>query len=223
MSGSSPRMRGMRHQPPWLAWPPRIIPAYAGNARQGIRPHRPMSDHPRVCGECLSDEMRTVSHTGSSPRMRGMPLDALVPCRPTRIIPAYAGNAVATSVQGVRHADHPRVCGECPELDRPAARCVGSSPRMRGMRPPPHWSAPALPDHPRVCGECGYAGKNPLANFGSSPRMRGMLVRGVVKFLAGRIIPAYAGNAAKRWRPVSRIADHPRVCGECDEAGGGHR
>ena len=71
----------------------RIIPAYAGNASQLTFAPVWSTDHPRVCGECL-----TVS---------GGQLGVV------RIIPAYAGNAAMLADLESLRTDHPRVCGEC--------------------------------------------------------------------------------------------------------------
>ena len=37
-----------------------------------------MKDHPRACGENDGDQLRSVSHEGSPPRMRGKRLEAPV-------------------------------------------------------------------------------------------------------------------------------------------------
>ena len=69
--GSSPRVRGTanfleagdRHH--------RFIPACAGNRSSGACAVRPVTVHPRVCGEQLSGLRTAHPYTGSSPRVRG--------------------------------------------------------------------------------------------------------------------------------------------------------
>ncbi len=128
-----------------------------------------------------------------------------IPCavRPVsdRIIPAYAGNALATRSPPGRHS--------------------GSSPRMRGMLLLQRWRRVRCADHPRVCGECALSTLAPQRTRGSSPRMRGMHLCPLGIGVQRRIIPAYAGNAARYCRLRSRSADHPRVCGECASGSNG--
>ena len=71
VAGSSPRLRGT-HLPPW-AWALgcRFIPAFAGNAQPPGACPGARTVHPRVCGERLSQLLRTMMMTGSSPRLRG--------------------------------------------------------------------------------------------------------------------------------------------------------
>ena len=77
--GSSPRMRGtlcffqalMRYQG--------IIPAYAGNTWASAHTTRPARDHPRVCGEHRNVSVGNASMRGSSPRMRGTPIEPKIP------------------------------------------------------------------------------------------------------------------------------------------------
>ena len=54
-SGSSPRMRGAQRAQGATLPCDGIIPAYAGSTRCIIRPAGPLRDHPRVCGEHLTD------------------------------------------------------------------------------------------------------------------------------------------------------------------------
>lgn len=48
---------------------------------------------------------------GSSPRMRGKLTAAFVVLWRLRIIPAHAGQTIATAVAGIPRSDHPRACG----------------------------------------------------------------------------------------------------------------
>ena len=60
---------------------------------------------------------------------------------------------------------------------------------------------------------------------GSSPRMRGTLMLAVSVAVVLGIIPAYAGNTVRIWRPAHAPWDHPRVCGEHSDSflSHGHR
>ena len=131
-------------------------------------------------------------------------------------------------------AVHPRVCGErvCSTVVRSAK--LGSSPRVRGTRYQrcsdsterrfiPACAGNALAEsvcaastsvHPRVCGERATTWRRNFSWCGSSPRVRGTpggVDEGVV---AGRFIPACAGNATDAPMPISSHSVHPRVCGE---------
>ena len=70
-SGSSPRMRGTGPVAERDAIDVRIIPAYAGNSREGPGETEIRADHPRVCGEQRDTSFPFSSSAGSSPRMRG--------------------------------------------------------------------------------------------------------------------------------------------------------
>ena len=112
VAGSSPRMRGTR---PCLQWNLRnvgIIPAYAGNTRSPRSPTRCGWDHPRVCGEHQIVAAVLCLGQGSSPRMRGTPVVAVILAIVAGIIPAYAGNTGQSWSNRSAGGDHPRVCGE---------------------------------------------------------------------------------------------------------------
>ena len=150
------------------------------------------------------------------------------------IIPAYVGNTIVGEYFVEDNGDHPRVCGEHPDITRLGRTLQGSSPRMRGTlnRLWPQlnvWgiipayagntssAAPRVSsarDHPRVCGEhmreMERAGESP----GSSPRMRGTHIRREHETVRPGIIPAYAGNTYPSAGIRSYTWDHPRVCGE---------
>ena len=51
-----------------------IIPAYAGSTGEASGSAADGGDHPRVCGEHSSHLVLASIHLGSSPRMRGAPL-----------------------------------------------------------------------------------------------------------------------------------------------------
>ena len=109
-----------------------IIPAYAGSTLGGQLGAAVHGDHPRVCGEHLLNEKVNLVGMGSSPRMRGAPISAVVKDDPLGIIPAYAGSTSSSSHRWYRGKDHPRVCGEHRRAKAVGLLDEGSSPRMRG-------------------------------------------------------------------------------------------
>ena len=130
--GSSPRMRGAPTRERVGVGGSGIIPAYAGSTRcPGTWPRR-SGDHPRVCGEHVSQQTGIGFNSGSSPRMRGAhEIVGEVGVR-RRIIPAYAGSTVGRRNSRADEEDHPRVCGEHRVEMAARMRGPGSSPRMRG-------------------------------------------------------------------------------------------
>ena len=110
--GSSPRMRGAQHlkvRPLSLL---RIIPADAGSTSAGAPGSPADPDHPRGCGEHISNSNTEKKERGSSPRMRGA--------------------RSLTRFKFILDGDHPRGCGEHDPVDCLAEAAIGSSPRMRG-------------------------------------------------------------------------------------------
>ena len=115
--GSSPRVRGT---PPPVC--PTIegcgiIPACAGNTLGTCPARSCRRDHPRVCGEHQFSALIDDLGKGSSPRVRGTPnlvQNLNVGCG---IIPACAGNTSTRRARLAFSRDHPRVCGEHPNLD----------------------------------------------------------------------------------------------------------
>ena len=233
-NGSSPRVRGTRIRS--LGGNPRcrFIPACAGNAPRWPCAMPVPSVHPRVCGERFPELGDAVRGNGSSPRVRGTPLDGLAPCRCLRFIPACAGNAPALISGKYAGTVHPRVCGErCSTVVR-LLPPPGSSPRVRGTRirslggNPRCRFIPAcagnarVPDgrrnrravHPRVCGERGSSAVPSMTGAGSSPRVRGTLSCGFQDVKRHRFIPACAGNAKVPRQHAGGVTVHPRVCGE---------
>ena len=131
-SGSSPRVRGAGRHYPQADQPQGIIPACAGS-RSASRP-RPSTagDHPRVCGEQPTSNVVSVQSVGSSPRVRGAAVGAVLVERALGIIPACAGSRRGSRACGRPGRDHPRVCGEQEWVAAGGTERQGSSPRVRG-------------------------------------------------------------------------------------------
>ena len=92
--GSSPRMRGTPYTDGADLNQLGIIPAHAGNTPCTIRPALGCGDHPRACGEHMSEQEFYAHATGSSPRMRGTRIPEPLGYRRDGIIPAHAGNTL---------------------------------------------------------------------------------------------------------------------------------
>ena len=89
--GSSPRVRGklaVVRDDDRLA---RLIPACAGKTRDIVLAVSPVQAHPRVCGENVSALPLLTVLTGSSPRVRGKPVEHVAGHAGCRLIPACAG------------------------------------------------------------------------------------------------------------------------------------
>ena len=131
-AGSPPRMRGkVIHS---LCDRPQrgITPAYAGKRVRCSQQALPCTDHPRMCGEKVSQRPFRAVSAGSPPRMRGKARhDGADPVFPG-ITPAYAGKSLFSGLYIRINGDHPRVCGEKFLLSEPHSVGQGSPPRMRG-------------------------------------------------------------------------------------------
>ena len=79
----------------------------------------------------------------------------------------------------------------------------------------------ASTDHPRACGANSFFLSSHVLGFGSSPRVRGKQREGAELRLSGRIIPARAGQTARRSTRRRTSPDHPRACGANAAIGGG--
>ena len=133
----------------------------------------------------------------------------------TWITPAYAGKSFAFLKFRPPTRDHPRLCGEKPNVAAITSVFRGSPPPMRGKENPDRkmpalWGiTPAyagksvtfwlqnreIQDHPRLCGEKPQTAVLFLRRSGSPPPMRG---KGRVAYkprFTARITPAYAGKS----------------------------
>ena len=88
--GTSPRMRGKLPQPQQSRARRRNIPAHAGKTPESPPPPR-APEHPRACGENGPLSYPRGVKRGTSPRMRGKPLESKRVYSPRRNIPAHAG------------------------------------------------------------------------------------------------------------------------------------
>ena len=175
-----------------------------------------------------------MSPQGSSPRVRGK-LRCLLPrVVQAGLIPACAGKTRSSRRPARNCPAHPRVCGENLTSTPTLLATRGSSPRVRGKRPPTTRAAPhtgLIPEcagktaadhaggtayraHPRVCGENLIPVIEALVPVGSSPRVRGKLDEQGQDDAVRGLIPACAGKTTPRRRRARQSRAHPRVCGE---------
>ena len=199
-------------------------------------------DHPRACGANVSGLMETWCRVGSSPRVRGKQIYKLGVFTCSRIIPARAGQTSSRDPPPGFRPEHPRACGANGVAPNTDHMPIGSSPRVRGKHRAsgetaaqvriiparagqttrPTQARQPAPDHPRACGANSFFLSSHVLGFGSSPRVRGKRVVRVPGRLPARIIPARAGQTARRCRAAPERPDHPRACGANAAIGGGY-
>ncbi len=176
----------------------------------------------------------------SSPHVRGAQTHPRHQ-RPTRgIIPACAGSTWTREAIFSPAGDHPRMCGEHAVRVRRAVMVSGSSPHVRGahhtITATSHTGGiiPACAgstcmcsrtlyrhrDHPRMCGEHVLVESDESGVVGSSPHVRGARLRQDGHVIVRGIIPACAGSTHPDLRWSVRNRDHPRMCGEHNNADG---
>ncbi len=192
----------------------RFIPAGAGNTLPEVGEAPGGAVHPRGCGEYVETWLFRSTNSGSSPRVRGIPVPPARGCPINRFIPAGAGNTYPACRHGLLATVHPRGCGEYVFLS--AGHCVddGSSPRVRGIRHPVEECPNPKRFIPAGAGNTSAVLAQAMAASGSSPRVRG--IRNVVdaRQVKLRFIPAGAGNTQSGIAPQMGHAVHPRGCGE---------
>ena len=71
LQGSPPPMRGKAHKSSGTAFSIRITPAYAGKSDPKVLGVRNAKDHPRLCGEKCTPQLKLTIFEGSPPPMRG--------------------------------------------------------------------------------------------------------------------------------------------------------
>ena len=114
--GSSPHVRGAPVYVSWASSSSGIIPACAGSTRASAPMVCAPWDHPRMCGEHQVRDTLYGTTQGSSPHVRGAH-GARGRARSDRgIIPACAGSTSSSDKARRSVGDHPRMCGEHPNV-----------------------------------------------------------------------------------------------------------
>ena len=170
--------------------------------------------HPRGCGADLEVEGVSMLSLGSSPRVRGRRRRGGESGRPSRLIPAGAGQTRTLATAQMTDRAHPRGCGADSSCSATNSNCSGSSPRVRGRLLSHAYCVQAVGlipagagqtgggrrcavrarAHPRGCGADPLA--PPISKFtpGSSPRVRGRHALLHLTQRVNRLIPAGAGQ-----------------------------
>ena len=172
----------------------RITPAYAGKRRRRLRRHCESEDHPRLCGEKITQSPTQNTHIGSPPPMRGKAYMPLWMPPLSRITPAYAGKRPRLLSEIICWKDHPRLCGEKAAFRFSVEICLGSPPPMRGKGCRSYCIPCTYRDHPRLCGEKRSTIIRNTIPKGSPPPMRGKAATHGGGSASAGITPAYAGK-----------------------------
>ena len=201
LAGSSPRVRGKQLGAAHRVAAPGLIPACAGKTPTSPPDRTRSWAHPRACGENDAAAEGAWVPVGSSPRVRGKPVQVIPDIRLVGLIPARAGKTTAPPGADAHSTAHPRACGENCHEDRRRSRYGGSSPRVRGKLggvghcPEAGWLIPARAGktlrpptsgrqrgaHPRACGENRPRGDHEDSRPVAHPRACGENRTGVVR------------------------------------------
>ncbi len=174
-----------------------------------------------------------VGGSGLSPRVRGNLSIRYVCIRPSRSIPACAGEPPTWDCSRPSKWVYPRVCGGTSVCHRQDQPDLGLSPRVRGNRVPglrevqgtgsipacagEPWNGTITPPpvrvYPRVCGGTAEQAGTALRGIGLSPRVRGNRTALSGIFIRLRSIPACAGEPRCSFVRPATTPVYPRVCG----------
>ncbi len=233
-TGPSPRVRGAV-EPAAVADAIRgTIPAGAGSRSARSPSRRRTWDHPRGCGEQVTQPPPAGCAVGPSPRVRGAVAVTVLLRIGAGTIPAGAGSSTTASSSVTRRRDHPRGCREQALTPMSLARSRGPSPRARGAAVPGYraeeisgtipagagsrgavrGTGPPRRDHPRGCGEQVGGMVTHSTGRGPSLRVRGAEEHAQRRSVRRGTIPAGAGSSRTGSRPTRAGRDHPRGCGE---------
>ena len=166
--------------------------------------------------------------------MRGKPCYLLLHKRCSRITPAGAGKTHIRKKCAWKVWDHPRRCGENPDIVLTDSFAKGSPPQVRGKpaqrdslgscaRITPAGAGKTVSGntmsdifthHPRRCGENQTVTAASATAVASPPQVRGKRIESANVPPYDRITPAGAGKTASVILILFRITDHPRRCGE---------
>ena len=125
----------------------------------------------------------------------------------TGITPACAGKSAAAQIFRHLYWDHPRMCGEKRKMELVFLRQTGSPPHVRGKDHVAH------PCERFVGITPACAGKSVALDL-NAPQMRGKVQQSLKAAASHGITPACAGKSQHFRRPLLRLRDHPRMCGE---------
>ena len=130
--GSPPRVRGKDVSGSRTGVSDGITPARAGKSPLPDQQRWMRRDHPRACGEKAMFNPHPDIAPGSPPRVRGKDRADDRKRRQAGITPARAGKRKSRTASRSASRDHPRACGEKPDLGYGGDSAWGSPPRVRG-------------------------------------------------------------------------------------------
>ena len=111
----------------------RITPACAGTTYSSMLDKVDSEDHPRLCGDYLSNLDLGYSSMGSPPPVRGLLRDLANVMEYERITPACAGTTILIPIARTYFKDHPRLCGDYLLMKSCLGKKLGSPPPVRGL------------------------------------------------------------------------------------------
>ena len=190
--------------------------------------------HPHGCGERGTNDVLSLTPSGSSPRVWGTASMRALGFSYFRFIPTGVGNGLISMSKSPAKAVHPHGCGERLYAVAVNREYHGSSPRVWGTGFPIvpgkekwrfiptgvgngssiHNSPTSYPVHPHGCGERTIQGPHGLCISGSSPRVWGTGMTGVRGQIDSRFIPTGVGNGSAHDIKRAVSAVHPHGCGE---------
>ena len=231
--GSSPQVRGRRGD--WVISERRtgLIPAGAGQTRNGAQSTSRFWAHPRRCGADQCAQKQILDGMGSSPQVRGRRRTTSHPATGNGLIPAGAGQTTGPYPTTRSSRAHPRRCGADQQRFIQANPRRGSSPQVRGRRllhlpktrrqglipagagqtPSPAWAATSIWAHPRRCGADVLTHSLRAHSPGSSPQVRGRRLSRFPSRGGVGLIPAGAGQTLFPQASGPKTRAHPRRCG----------
>ena len=211
--GLSPRVRGNPGTRRRGGLAAGSIPARAGEPCSSVRSVPKRKVYPRACGGNRARKFCRPAVDGSIPARAGEPTTHLQPWRPHTVYPRACGGTHSRALQPeLIPGLSPRVRGNLPDKGA-FAKLQGSIPARAGE---PLCECECECDewvYPRACGgtaalRCCWPGV-----CGLSPRVRGNLGDNHGVNLAGRSIPARAGEPPCGSGAVSARRVYPRACG----------
>ena len=237
--GTSPHLRGNRHQVLHHVLGQRDIPAPAGQPATWRPTSTGGSGHPRTCGATGGGTQWAAITNGTSPHLRGNRDETLISEAYQRDIPAPAGQPIIGWRDPGQREGHPRTCGATPKSKFMPRYPTGTSPHLRGNRPcawrgeqdtgdiPAPAGQPSgyhptylfRGGHPRTCGATCRSQVQCAPQGGTSPHLRGNHQYDARRWLAVGDIPAPAGQPPEPLVPLVSITGHPRTCGATGGSG----
>ncbi len=214
LCGLSPPVRGNPNHGRNTPRRRRSIPACAGEPPPSIPPRRHSRVYPRLCGGTNTGTRVDAPAGGLSPPVRGNHHGGGRDHRPSRSIPACAGEPSGSVRILATEKVYPRLYGGTSVTEYGPSMAVGLSPPVRGnpmeytLRSDGVGSIPAcageptsrfflasrLRVYPRLCGGTPHAHGIHAGAAGLSPPVRGNRPRLPLRPLTPRSIPACAGE-----------------------------